>query len=70
VTGPGPGRRADVGIRGEAIAAHDDLARAEAGRVIDAAGLTVAPGAFDTHTHAEGALPTDPQHATRRWSSG
>jgi N-acyl-D-amino-acid deacylase len=57
------GRRADVGIRGETIAAVDDLGRAEAGRVIDAAGLTVTPGFIDTHTHAEGALLTDPQHA-------
>ena len=49
----GPGRRLDVGIRGETIAAVDDLARAEARRAIDAAGLTVAPGFIDPHTHAE-----------------
>jgi N-acyl-D-amino-acid deacylase len=59
----GPGRRLDVGVRGETIAAVDDLARAEARRVIDAAGLTVTPGFIDPHTHAEGALLTDPQHA-------
>jgi len=58
-----PGRRADVGVRGETIAAVDDLGRAEARRVIDAAGLTVAPGFIDPHTHAEGALLVDPQHA-------
>jgi N-acyl-D-aspartate/D-glutamate deacylase len=59
----GPARRTDVGVRGETIAALDDLAGAEARRVIDAAGLTVAPGFVDPHTHAEGALLTDPQHA-------
>ena len=58
-----PGYRADVGVRGETIAAIGDLGRAEARRVIDATGLVVAPGFVDPHTHAEGALLTDPQHA-------
>jgi N-acyl-D-amino-acid deacylase len=61
-----PGYRADVGVSGETIAAidrHGDLGRAEAARVIDATGLVVAPGFVDPHTHAEGALLTDPQHA-------
>jgi N-acyl-D-amino-acid deacylase len=56
-----PGRRADVGVSGETIAAVGDLGRAEASRVVDAAGLVVAPGFIDTHTHAEGALLVDPQ---------
>jgi N-acyl-D-amino-acid deacylase len=58
-----PGYAADVGIAGEKIAAVGDLARAEARRRIDAKGLTVSPGFIDTHTHAEGALLVDPQHA-------
>jgi N-acyl-D-amino-acid deacylase len=58
-----PGVRADVGVAGDAIAAIGDLGRAEAGRRLDVAGLVVAPGFVDPHTHAEGALLTDPQHA-------
>src|SRR5215831_5401702 len=57
------GYRADVGVVGERIDAIGDLAHAETRRVIDAAGLTVAPGFIDTHTHSEGALLVDPQHA-------
>ena len=58
-----PGYRADVGVVGETIAAIGDLGRAERGRMIDATGLVKAPGFIDPHTHAEGALLTDPQHA-------
>jgi dihydropyrimidinase len=44
--------RADLGIRGEQIAAiADDLAGRPAGRVIDAAGKIVMPGAVDVHCH-------------------
>lgn len=57
------GYPADVGISGERIEAIGDLAKAEAARVIDAKGLTVSPGFIDTHTHSEGALLVDPQHA-------
>src|SRR5262249_11448204 len=57
-----PAYRADVGVSGEAIAAIGDLGEADAARVIDAAGLVVAPGFIDPHTHAEGALLTDPGH--------
>ena len=39
-----PGRRADVGIRGDRIARVGDLSSAEARTLIDAAGLAVAPG--------------------------
>jgi len=39
-----PGRRADVGIRGDRITAVGDLSGARATTVIDATGLAVAPG--------------------------
>ena len=58
-----PGYRADVGISGEAIEAIGDLSRSEARRRIDATGLTVSPGFIDTHTHSDGVLLVDPQHA-------
>ncbi|MDA1188363.1 MAG: amidohydrolase family protein [Chloroflexi bacterium] len=58
-----PGVRADVGIQGEFIAAIGDLRDAVARRVVDATGLVVSPGFVDTHTHSEGDLLTDPQHA-------
>ena len=59
----GPGYRADVGVIGETIHAIEDLSHASARRVIEATGLVVSPGFIDTHTHSEGALLTDPQHA-------
>ena len=62
----GSGRRsfrADVGISGDRIAAVGDLAASEARRVINATGLTVAPGFIDTHAHSDGVLLIDPQHA-------
>jgi N-acyl-D-aspartate/D-glutamate deacylase len=53
------GRRADVGISGAQIAAIGDLARAPAGRRLDAAGSVVAPGFVDIHTHSELSLLAD-----------
>jgi len=47
-----PWIRADVGLRGDRIAAIGDLAGAIARRTIDARGLVVAPGFIDPHTHA------------------
>jgi N-acyl-D-amino-acid deacylase len=46
-------RRADVGIRDGKIVAIGTIARNDARQVIDAAGLTVAPGFVDVHTHAD-----------------
>jgi N-acyl-D-amino-acid deacylase len=40
----GPPRRADVGVRGDLIAAVGDLSKDHATRVLDAKGLAVAPG--------------------------
>ncbi len=44
--------RADVGVRGDRIAAIGDLQAARATRRIDATGLVVAPGFIDPHVHA------------------
>ncbi|MDB4264642.1 D-aminoacylase [bacterium] len=45
--------KSDVGIKGERILAIGDLAGAEAAEKIDAAGLIVAPGFIDIHTHSD-----------------
>ena len=44
---------ADVGIRGDRIAAIGRLADAQAGRVVDARGKVVVPGFIDLHSHAD-----------------
>lgn len=51
--------RADVGIRGDRVAAIGALAGRPARRTIDAAGLMVAPGFIDLHTHSEMPLVAD-----------
>src|SRR6056297_2583582 len=50
------GRVADIGIRGDRIAALGDLAGAEAGQVIDAAGDLVSPPFVDPHFHLDATL--------------
>lgn len=53
-----PGYDADVGIRGGVITAVGDLGGASAASEIDAAGLLVAPGFINMHSHAaSGELP-------------
>ena len=54
-----PAVRADVGIRGDRIAAVGNLATATATRTIEANGLIVAPGFIDLHTHSEMPLLDD-----------
>jgi N-acyl-D-amino-acid deacylase len=54
-----PGRRADVGIRGDRIAAIGDLSSAEAATVVDAAGLAVAPGFINMLSWATESLLID-----------
>ena len=45
-------QKADIGIRGEKIAAvQSTLPAKEAGRIIDASGKYVMPGAIDAHVH-------------------
>ncbi len=51
-----PGFSADVGIRGDRIAALCTLNAATAITIIDAAGLIVAPGFIDAHTHDDAEL--------------
>jgi N-acyl-D-amino-acid deacylase len=56
-----PGWVADVGVRGEMIAAIGDLAAASAPRALAAAGLVVAPGFIDIHSHSDYTLLVDPR---------
>src|SRR4051812_4975858 len=48
-----PGVLQDVAIKDGRIAAVGRLQRSQAAQVIDAAGLVVAPGFIDVHTHAD-----------------
>ncbi|HEX7282697.1 MAG TPA: D-aminoacylase [Vicinamibacterales bacterium] len=54
-----PPRRADVGIVGDRITAVGDLASAQAGKVIDATGLAVAPGFIDVQGQSGTTLLAD-----------
>lgn len=54
VVTPGGVLRADIGIRGETIAAiADDLSSATAAKTVDATGHLVLPGVLDVHVHLE-----------------
>ena len=50
------GQVADIGIRGDRIAAVEDLAGAAAGQVIDATGDLVSPPLVDPHFHMDATL--------------
>src|SRR5262245_47419872 len=54
----GPGVRADVRISGDRIAAVGQLSPAPGEPIADAAGLALAPGFIDTHSHHDRGLDT------------
>ena len=54
-----PALNADIGIAGDRIAAIGDLKKANAKRVVDAAGMTVSPGFIDMLGQSELALIID-----------
>ena len=56
----GPGMRADVGVRGDLIAAVGDLADATGGEEIDASGQAVVPGFIDVHSHDDMLVLVEP----------
>ncbi|HJZ79944.1 MAG TPA: D-aminoacylase [Pyrinomonadaceae bacterium] len=53
--------KADVGIKGDRVAAVGDLSRANAPTVVDARGLAVAPGFINMLAHSESSLIVDPR---------
>ena len=60
-----PGYRADVLVDGDRIAAVGDGAGRCADRVVDAAGMVVAPGFIDMHAHSDLRLLTVPGHLAK-----
>src|SRR5688500_20406717 len=56
-----PARQADLGIRGDTIAAIGDLRSATADTTIDAASLVVAPGFIDLLGNSQAAVLLDPR---------
>src|SRR5690606_19542956 len=55
-----PRRRADIGLRGDRVAATGDLAGQQARRRVDVTGMIVAPGFIDSHTHDDNYLLEHP----------
>ncbi len=62
-------RRADVGIRGDRIAAVGDLSGADAAHTIHADNRVVAPGFVDAHNHSDGWLLRKP-HLVSKTTQG
>ncbi|WP_337185255.1 amidohydrolase family protein [Phenylobacterium sp.] len=62
-----PAQVADIAIADGRIAKVGDLQGAEAGRVIDARGLIVAPGVIDLHTHYDAPMHWDPYATSSSW---
>ena len=56
-----PGVKADVGIKGDRIAAVGDLSRATAPTIVEAKGMAVAPGFINMLAHSESSLIVDPR---------
>jgi N-acyl-D-amino-acid deacylase len=56
----GPGRAASVAVRDDMIVAVGEIPADGAGRVIDGAGLVLAPGFIDMHAHSDRTLLVDP----------
>ncbi len=56
-----PWFKADVGVKGDKIEEVGRLSGSEAGRVIDAGGLVVAPGFIDIHSHSDYNVIIDPR---------
>lgn len=54
---------ADVGIRGDRIAAIGDLSNAEAEARVEGAGMALLPGLIDVHTHSDSVLLLKPDRA-------
>lgn len=68
VDGTGAPRvQADVAVRGGKVAAVGHFPAHAAGRVIDAGGLVVAPGAIDLHTHYDAQVHWDPYCTIASW---
>src|SRR5262245_9139192 len=57
----GAPRRADVGVRGNQIAAIGELSKAKATNEVDAGGMAVAPGFINMLSHSETSLIVDPR---------
>lgn len=57
----------DIGIRGGRIAFMGSIGEGEAGKVIDARGLIVAPGFIDLHTHYDSQVFWDPWCTISGW---
>ncbi len=59
------GYHADIGLKGEYIAALGNLRDHRAYRVIDAAGRVVTPGFIDVHCHSEAELLVNPRSESK-----
>ncbi|KAA2256355.1 D-aminoacylase [Solihabitans fulvus] len=60
-----PAYRADVGVRHGRIAAIDRDRRLGGARVVDAAGLALAPGFIDMHSHSDLQILARPDHLAK-----